>query len=69
MMTLFHQWAGRIAGALLSLLGAIWILQGFNILGGSRMSGDMFWAEAGAVVLIVGLAIIGVSVRRSLSRS
>ena len=47
--------AGRVIGVVLALLGALWTLQGFNILAGSRMSGDSFWAGAGLVVLVAGL--------------
>ena len=57
------HWIGRIVGGLLAFLGVIWTLQGFNVLGGSRMSGDPFWAGAGLVALVVGLAILGMSQR------
>ncbi|MEO6458425.1 MAG: hypothetical protein ABIO92_09175 [Chloroflexia bacterium] len=40
-------------GLLMLLVGAIWILQGVNILPGSIMTGDPFWAVMG--LLCVGL--------------
>jgi len=40
------------------LLGCIWILQGVNILPGSFMTGDMRWAYRGAVVAILGGALL-----------
>jgi len=52
-----------ILGVLLGLVGIIWILQGLNILPGSLMTGVMFWALAGAVLLIAGIALILFSVR------
>ena len=53
----------NIVGILLSLIGAIWILQGVNILPGSFMTGQMKWAAYGAIALIVGVALL-VSARR-----
>lgn len=57
-----------LVGALMSLLGIVWILQGFNILPGSFMTGVLFWAFAGIVFLIVGIILIvfGVRPRRTL---
>jgi len=40
-------------GLLMLLVGVIWILQGVNILPGSFMTGDPFWAVVG--LLCVGL--------------
>ena len=40
------------------LLGCIWILQGVNILPGSFMTGDIRWAYRGAVVAILGGALL-----------
>lgn len=40
-------------GLLMLLVGVIWILQGINILPGSVMTGDPFWAVMG--LLCVGL--------------
>ena len=37
----------NVFGAFLLLLGAIWILQGTNILPGSFMTGDPLWAAPG----------------------
>jgi hypothetical protein len=34
----------RIAGAILVLFGAIWFLQGINVLPGSFMTGQIRWA-------------------------
>jgi hypothetical protein len=43
-----------IVGALMILMGGVWLLQGIGILPGSFMTGQMFWAVTGAVLLAVG---------------
>jgi hypothetical protein len=58
-----RRWTGIIGGGILAFLGAVWMLQGFNVLGGSRMSGESFWAGAGFVALISGLGILALSLR------
>ena len=49
--------AVRVFAFLLIVTGCIWILQGFNVLPGSFMSGDRRWAINGAVALIGGIAL------------
>ncbi len=51
-------------GVLITLAGVIFTLQGIGVLGGSTMSGVTFWAAAGPVIAIAGLAIAVVSLRR-----
>ncbi len=41
-------------GGVLLLIGIIWVLQGINVLPGSFMTGQLFWAFAGAVCIIAG---------------
>ena len=48
----------NILGSLLALCGAIWFLQGINILPGSFMSGQIRWAVYGAMAVIVGIAFL-----------
>jgi hypothetical protein len=50
-------------GALVALTGLIWALQGFNLIGGSFMSGDSVWAIVGPVTACVGLALAGIGIR------
>jgi len=45
-------------GVLLILVGALWTLQGLNVVGGSAMSGNTMWAIIGPLVVIVG-AVLG----------
>lgn len=52
------------AGALLTVAGVIWALQGFGVIGGSFMSGDSVWAVIGPLVALVGLVIAAVGWRR-----
>ena len=47
--------AGRmILGGLLLLIGAVWMLQGVGLVGGSFMTGQSLWTVIGAVVAVVG---------------
>ncbi|MES2340764.1 MAG: hypothetical protein V4597_03730 [Pseudomonadota bacterium] len=54
-----------IFGALLALLGGVWVLQGLNILPGSFMTGDIKWAIYGGIAVVVGLILIVWSRRRT----
>jgi hypothetical protein len=51
-------------GALIALAGVIFTLQGVGAIGGSAMSGDTFWAVAGPVIVLAGLALVTVGIRR-----
>jgi hypothetical protein len=53
-----------ILGVLLILVGAVWILQGFNILLGSMMSGQIQYAILGLIVAGIGVALVIFSNRR-----
>jgi hypothetical protein len=53
-----------IIAILLGIAGAVWFLQGINVLPGSAMSGTTFWAVAGLVVLGAAIAVIVAEVRR-----
>ncbi len=48
----------RIIGIAALLIGGIWMLQGFNLLPGSFMTGDLKWAAYGAVLALVGAALL-----------
>ena len=52
------MWTRGIAGVVLVLVGAVWIAQGTDVLHGSGMSGHGQWAIIGAVVALVGLALL-----------
>ncbi len=53
-----------ILGVILLLLGGLWFLQGINVLPGSFMTGSRFWAVTGAVVAIIGIAVLTGPARR-----
>jgi hypothetical protein len=50
-------------GALLTIAGTVFALQGFGVLGGSVMSGSHFWATAGPLIAIAGLVILAAGTR------
>ena len=47
-----------VIGAVLVLLGLVWILQGLDILGGSGMSGHAIWAVIGVVIGGAGVFLV-----------
>ena len=47
-----------ILGGLMVLFGAIWFLQGINVLPGSFMTGDIHWAFYGGIAIILGVALL-----------
>jgi hypothetical protein len=51
-------------GALLVLVGAVWFLQGIDVLGGSGMSGQTLWAVIGPIVALVGAGMFVTGLRR-----
>ena len=58
------RWAMIVVGAIMVLLGSLWMLQGLNVLLGSVMSGSPFWGIVGAVVLILGATLCFLGIRR-----
>jgi uncharacterized membrane protein HdeD (DUF308 family) len=58
------SWPWLTGGLLALVLGALWTLQGLNLLGGSVMSGVTLWAIIGPVVAVAGLILIIVGVRK-----
>jgi hypothetical protein len=58
------RWFLIVVGVVLILLGALWTLQGIGILGGSVMTGQTFWAVVGAILLVVGVVLCVIGMRR-----
>lgn len=50
--------ARGIIGGLLILVGAIWFLQGMNVLPGSFMTGQTQWAVYGGIAVAVGIVLL-----------
>jgi hypothetical protein len=48
----------NIVGSLLVLVGAIWFLQGINVLPGSFMTGQIRWAVYGGIAVAAGIALL-----------
>ncbi|WP_396652787.1 hypothetical protein [Microbacterium helvum] len=57
-----RMWPWLALGILLVLVGAVWTLQGLNVLGGSAMSGSPLWATIGPMVLIAGVVLIVIAI-------
>ena len=54
----------RIVSVLLLLGGAVWFLQGINILPGSFMTGQTQWAVYGAIAMSAGIGLFIFAGRR-----
>jgi uncharacterized membrane protein YdfJ with MMPL/SSD domain len=57
----------NVVGAVLVIIGAIWFLQGINLLPGSFMTGQLRWAVYGGIAVAVGIALL-LSARRRRKR-
>jgi hypothetical protein len=51
-------------GAVLSLIGLIWTLQGLGLIPGSFMTGNRTWLAIGLVCLAAGILALIIAVRR-----
>jgi hypothetical protein len=54
----------NVLGAILMLFGAIWFLQGINVLPGSFMTGQIRWAVYGGIAFAAGVALLLTAGRR-----
>ena len=54
----------NLTGVLLVIFGAIWFLQGINVLPGSFMTGQIQWAVYGGIAIVVGIALLLTARRR-----
>jgi hypothetical protein len=55
-------------GAILGLVGLLWIGQGAGLIPGSFMTGQLLWLGLGVVCLLLGLALLAASWRRGAGR-
>lgn len=53
-----------IVAALLVVVGAVFALQGIGVLGGSAMSGQRTWAISGPIMVVVGVVLGLLALRR-----
>lgn len=54
----------NVVGAVLVLFGAIWFLQGINVLPGSFMTGQIQWAVYGGIAVAIGVSLLFFANRR-----
>ena len=54
----------NIIAIILILVGAVWILQGINVIGGSVMTGQSQWAVYGGIAAVVGVVLLIIANRR-----
>jgi len=54
----------NVIGVILILPGAIWFLQGINVLPGSFMTGQIRWAVYGGVLIVIGAGLLWWANRR-----
>ncbi|MET7335189.1 hypothetical protein ABZ912_55105 [Nonomuraea angiospora] len=62
------SWIPLVTGVLLAAVGILWTLQGLGVVGGSVMSGNTTWAIIGPIVLVVGLVLAVIGLRRLRAR-
>ncbi|WP_370945276.1 hypothetical protein AB5J62_40275 [Amycolatopsis sp. cg5] len=62
------RWVLLALGVLLALIGAVWVLQGVGVLGGSFMTGSKLWFLIGLVALLGGVLLVAGTARRSSGR-
>ena len=67
MMSRGPAWVSLVVGALIALIGLVWIGQGVGLIGGGFMSGNGMWAVIGLVLAVIGglLVIRAVRVRQA----
>jgi hypothetical protein len=53
------MWARAIPGLVLCVVGAIFVGQGAGAIHGSLMTGHSQWIAVGAVLLVIGLVLVG----------
>ncbi len=56
-------------GAVLTVAGIIFTLQGLGDIGGSVMTGVTVWAVIGPIVAVIGLAMAAIGLRRRAASS
>ncbi len=58
-----REWLAGL-GALLTVAGVIFTLQGLGYIGGSAMTGVTLWAVIGPIAAVVGIAMAVTGLRR-----
>ena len=63
------RWVLTIVGAVLIILGGLWILQGINVIPVGFMAGQAQYAVLGAVVVVIGIGLLALGNRRGKRQS
>ncbi len=58
------KWLLRIIGVVLALFGALWFLQGINVVPVGFMAGHIQYAVLGLVAVVVGIGLVLFTNRR-----
>jgi hypothetical protein len=58
------RWTFIVVGAVLILVGCVWILQGAGVIGGSFMTGSSRWLVIGAICVLIGIPVAVQGTRR-----
>ena len=51
-------------GVIVAVLGAVFTFQGLGFIGGSAMTGSTLWAVLGPIIVVVGIVLVVVGLRR-----
>jgi len=58
------RWIFLLLGVILTIVGAVWTLQGLDLLGQSGgMNGQRIWAVIGPLAVVSGLALVTTCIR------
>jgi hypothetical protein len=52
-------------GAVVTVVGVVFALQGFSVIGGGAMSGSSVWAVLGPLIAVAGLIACSAGLRRT----
>jgi hypothetical protein len=53
-----------IVGVVIALIGLLFTLQGVGIVKGSAMTGSTLWTVIGPVIIVIGLVLAAIGLRR-----
>jgi hypothetical protein len=53
-----------VLAAALAVVGGVWVGQGLGFIGGSFMTGSLFWGMTGAALLVLAVVILVMERRR-----